>query len=212
MKLNSDIIAFTVCIEYSDIFKNVIDSWIKMEFKKVIVVTSNKDYKTISICKEYGFEVISIDYLRPFKWGVYRNIAINNINNDWILGMDCDTYLDFIRKIDVNTLKDNCLYGLYHGMISIDQLISLKFGFKPKIGFWFKKCMGPFQLFNLEYINKNNIRYLEHSTIVNGKGVDWHFSRNFQNILLFDEKIYCINLGERDGRISKPIFLNYIQN
>lgn len=196
--MNSDLIAFTTCIEYDDVFRQIIDSWIDLKFKKIIVVTGKHDSRTIELCNQYNLETIQIDYERPFRWGLYRNIALDYIKTGWVLGLDCDTYLPFKRKL-MNGLISNRIYGLSHIMVNKAQLLNIKYGGKMN-GRHFKKCMGPFQLFNLDHVNKNNIRYLEESTVVNGKGVDWHFARKLKCATLFDDVVYCLNLGDRDGR------------
>jgi hypothetical protein len=60
--------------------------------------------------------------------------------------------------------------------------------------------MGPLQMFNLDYANEKGIRYLEGATVINGKGASWHFARNFVKRRMFNEVIYCLNLGDRNGR------------
>jgi hypothetical protein len=63
--------------------------------------------------------------------------------------------------------------------------------------------MGPFQLFNLNYTKH---RYKTQSTVIGRKGADWHFARTFKNRkILSNDIIYCLNLGERNGRTSPEI-------
>jgi hypothetical protein len=122
---NKEITAFTTCINYSDIFGQIVESWINTQFNKIIVVTSNDDHKTISLCQKYNLEVIKTDKITPFIWGHYRNIALYNLNG-WVLGLDCDTYIPTKLHIDTNKLNPQTLYGLPHQMVDQRQLTQIR--------------------------------------------------------------------------------------
>jgi hypothetical protein len=177
-----------------------------MGFKRIVVITSINDNKTSELCDKYKLETIKIDYQRPFIWGIYRNIALRYIDTGWVLGMDCDTYLPFKRKIKIEKLQRDCIYGLKHEMTDHVKLDEIKSGIKqPRCRKWFRKCMGPMQLFNLDYAKEKGIKYLESGTMIEGKGASWHFAKNFKKRRLFDEIIYCLNLGDRTGRKAERI-------
>lgn len=208
---NKDITAFTTCINYSDIFGQVIESWLNMKFNKIIVVTDKNDLKTIDLCQKHHLEIIKINYTKPFIWGIYRNTAINHVKTEWVLGLDCDTYIPFKKIINVSNLNPKHIYGLPHQMVDQQQLTNIRLGIKQRIkGRYFKPCMGPFQLYNLDH---NKQRYKTQSTVIGRKGADYHFAKTFQKReMLFNEVLYCLNLGERNGRVSPEIKTNKSMN
>lgn len=111
-----------VCVNYSDYLSCVIESN-KKYFDNIVVVTTEKDQKTIDLCNTNGVSIVLTDRLyengTKFNKGKAVNDGIKNLKfNDWVLITDADMLMpdNFRNKIESINLNSEAIYGTHRYM------------------------------------------------------------------------------------------------
>lgn len=197
--------AIVTCVDYVDVFEEVVESWHAAKFGHVIVCTAEDDLKTIRFCKKHRFRFVTLKRDK-FVRGRYLNAGIEvalQLDVEWLVTMDCDTYLPKISHIDLSSLNKEGLYGIGHinvdkqgmNLFKSDKILPNKKKYKP--------CFGPFQMFSKNLCIRKTLRHVDTYNVKNGKGASAKFTRLFKPRLrktLTKDYIVCLNIGAREGR------------
>lgn len=109
--------AVTVCINYSDFLKHVIDNNKKF-FDKWVIVTTSDDRETQELCKRSGVlcEVIHKSHFAELdNKGFAVNQGLKKLDRDgWVLHIDADIWLPPLTRsiLERFKLKEDCIYGV----------------------------------------------------------------------------------------------------
>jgi len=216
----NDVIAITVSTNYEDILKFVIPQNAKF-LKKWIIVTNEKDNKTIDVIKEAKCDNIEILYYNFYSNGI-RNFTFNkgggvrygqkhvynNLENkdSLILILDSDIYLpdNFLERVNNTIIEDNILYGSSN---RVDYWSEEHFN-QNKVDyhyFYSKNVLGYFQLYKFN----SKVVYNDSGDC---SGCDAIFTGSFKKLKIIENLVVkhlgkaCVNWK---GRVShndfKPI-------
>jgi hypothetical protein len=215
-----DIIAITISTKYEDILKFVIPQNAKF-LKKWIIITDEKDTKTIDVIKEANCDNIEVLFynfysnaVRKFnfnKGGGVRygqKYVYNKLENknSLILILDSDIYLpdNFLERVNNTVIEDNILYGSSN---RLDYWSEEHFN-KNKVDYYYfysKMVLGYFQLY------KFNPKYVYNDS-GDCSGCDAIFKGSFKKLNIIENLVVkhlgkaCVNWK---GRVShndfKPI-------
>lgn len=195
----SEIIAITVCVNYSDILKHTICQNSKF-LKKWYIITDKNDKDTIRLINKLKISNVTLLYYNHFfvnakfnKGGAIKCIqeyTDNEHTNSNILILDSDIYLpdNFLEKLPI-IIEENTLYGVKERLDywSYDDYINDK---NPHKYIYGDKFVGFFQLYN------NSNTELKYKDSNNCSTCDMEFLRLFPNKIHID--ISVKHLG-RDG-------------
>lgn len=218
--------AVTVSIDYSDYLRCIIDN--KNHFDEWIIVTSDEDIETQSLCRTYGLTCcISQRLYREdgtfdavFQKAQGLNDGLSLVSTDWVVTLDSDIYLpgDFRSHLDCLDLLEGHLYGVRGRRIcgSYQQFTILK-----KRSPWRANnttanldIYGYLQLFNLQ---SGPQRYPENLTKWENEnnipvGCDVLFSNRFCDEKKHKLELSVLHLGPVEtnwlGRHSQQFYLD----
>jgi glycosyltransferase involved in cell wall biosynthesis len=121
---------------------------------EIVVVDSGSKDKTIEIAESLGATVIHQAYLGD---GFQKNVALDHINNDWVLSLDADERLTEEMIADIKSLD-----------LANDQIDAYAFRRKNMIGSrWIKHC-GWYPDYCTRLYNRNKTKFKEvkqHSSV-----------------------------------------------
>ena len=169
-----DIIAITICVNYDDIFKYMLQQNLKF-FKKWYVVTKIEDTATINLINELNNTTIEILYYNDFYTNTIFNkggallFAQEYIDKHYtdanILILDADIFLpdDFTKRLPM-ILKQDTLYGTSERLDynSISELIN---NIKPFTYGHGDKFAGFFQMYKQCSYRYQNSQHCGHCDI-----------------------------------------------
>ena len=216
-----DIIGITISTKYEDILKIILLQNAKF-LKKWIIITDEKDRKTIDVIKESKCNNIEILYYN-FYSNEKRKFIFNNggavrfgqkylynnpeYNNYLILILDSDIYLpdNFTERVNSKIIEDNILYG---SSKRFDYWSEENFK-NNKVDYNYihsKLVLGYFQLYKInskfEYVDSNDC-----------SGCDKIFTHSFKKIQII-ENLEVKHLGKAcvnwKGRFSHKDFKSII--
>jgi len=182
-----EIIALTVCVNYDDILKHLIEQNSKF-FLKWFIVTSPEDTKTIELIESFGKENIEIliyngFYKKQLKFNKGGAIFFGQTHIETIyssaniLLLDSDIYLpdNFFSTLP-DTLAEDTLYSTNHRFdySSIDDFINDTNPKRVETDFW-----GFFQLYKMDE------KYM-YSESFNCSSCDYVFKYKFQSKINLD--------------------------
>jgi hypothetical protein len=128
-----EIVAFTVCINYSDYLEDTLQHN-RYLFKDFWVITEEDDIKTIDLAKKHNCSV-HLTKQRKANGAIFNKSAMirdlqhilhSKYNNKWICYIDADCYIsNSFSYIDLSKLNKNYIYGLHRSVYeSRDEFIS----------------------------------------------------------------------------------------
>lgn len=197
-------IAITICINYSDYLKYVINNN-SIIFKKIIVITTTEDIETINLISESNLPNVELMYTKKLhqKGYIFNKSAmireaqkyINKVssNTDWICLLDADIYVPIkLSEINLSELNNKYIYGirrvLDNGKINKNNTV-----------------IGFFQLYYKRKLYRRNSKTAAKCDIYFALS----FGKKYQKY--FDE-LKCRHIGPTntnwEGRISEKFVLN----
>lgn len=128
-----EIVAITVCINYSDYLEDTLPHNRYM-FKEFYIITEEDDTKTINLAKKHNC-TLHFTKQRNANRAIFNKSAMireiqqivhNKYKDKWICIIDADCYIsNSFSYIDVTKLHKNYIYGLYRSVYeSRDEFIS----------------------------------------------------------------------------------------
>jgi len=204
---HKEITIVSACVDFSDYLVHVIDSWKQFNCKEIIIVTTNDDEDTLSLCEKNNLTIIPI--ARKEKWvrGYYLNAGLIEVRTKWTLILDSDCWLPNFNII-TSRLRKRYLYGLPQAPTTPEKLYDFKEN-KKETKLKIKHAtvgVGFFQLFNTS--SRGNRLYNEEVNVMpNGKGASLDFASHWKEIKrLSSNFVVCIsNNTNREGRKTNTI-------
>jgi len=210
---HKNITIIAACVDFDDYLNRIVESWLRFNPAEIVISTADDDFKTASLCDQYGLTIIKSK--RPQNWvrGYYINQALHRVKTPWTLILDADCWLPNLN-IDTDSLNRSNLYGLRSVEMAPEQLEDYKYDHKRKkrirnttIG------VGFFQLFNTVKQRRRSRWYSEEFNIMpNGKGASLDFAHKWKKIKQLSNDFVVVisntnnRLGRKTGRIPDSTY------
>lgn len=125
--MNTKIDGLVVCENYSDYFSQCVAGWKKV-LRSMLVVTSNRDKETESLCMSHGLDVFKTDVFwdrgAKFNKGAAIAEAYESKEwSDWVLFFDADMNPPEDLSASLEDLSPGTLYGVNRILESGEKII-----------------------------------------------------------------------------------------